>query len=249
MIFLDYYNNRLVILNEDGTLDKEIPCSLSNPFDVTCLDDTTVAVSTYSGIEIININSAKTERRIETSKQCCGITHHNGVLLLCELERGIQMKRLSDDRATTLVKQINLPYDSYITACGDKIYQTNRNTSPFTCYTMKGEKLWEYRDVSVLKNPQGVTVDNNSNVYVTSRTFNSVVVIEPDGRQGRQLISNDDGLTNRPEYILTNLKTVCWLSTTMDRLSCIRCAKYFVNVGKTILIHILVVKTVSHFLK
>jgi hypothetical protein len=50
MIFLDYYNNRLVILNEDGTLDKEIPCSLSNPFDVACLDDTTVAVSTYSGI-------------------------------------------------------------------------------------------------------------------------------------------------------------------------------------------------------
>ena len=147
MIFVDYYNNRLVILNEDGTLDKEIPCSLSNAFDVTCLDDTTVAVSTYSGIEIININSAKTERRIETSKQCCGITHHIGVLLWCELERGIQMKRLSDDRATTLVKQINLPYDSYITACGDKIYQTNNNTSPFTCYTMKGEKLWEYRDV------------------------------------------------------------------------------------------------------
>jgi DNA-binding beta-propeller fold protein YncE len=89
-----------------------------------------------------------------------------------------------------------LPYDSYITTCGDKIYQTNRNTSPCTCYTIKGEKLWEYKDVSVLKNAQGVTVDNNYNVYVTSRTFNSVVVIEPDGKQGRQLISSDDGLTN-----------------------------------------------------
>ena len=194
IIFVDYYNSRLVIIDEDGPLDKAISCSLGYPFDVTCLDDTTVAVSTYSGIEIININSAKTERRIETSKQCCGITHHNGVLLWCELERGIQRKKLSNDRATTLVKHINLPYDSYITTCGDKIYQTNRNTSPCTCYTIKGEKLWEYKDVSVLKNAQGVTVDNNYNVYVTSRTFNSVVVIEPDGKQGRQLISSDDGL-------------------------------------------------------
>jgi hypothetical protein len=57
IIFVDYYNSRLVILDEDGTFDKAIPCSLGYPFDVTCLDDTTIAVSTINGIEIININS------------------------------------------------------------------------------------------------------------------------------------------------------------------------------------------------
>jgi hypothetical protein len=57
---------KLVILNGDGTLHTEITCSPSNPFDVTCLDDTTVAVSTIYGIEIIDINSTKTERRIKT---------------------------------------------------------------------------------------------------------------------------------------------------------------------------------------
>jgi len=54
--------------------------------------------------------------------------------------------------------------------------------------------LWEYKDVSVLNNPRGVTVDNNSNVYVTSFTSHNVVAIEPDGRQGRQLIRSGDGL-------------------------------------------------------
>ena len=102
--------------------------------------------------------------------------------------------KLSDDRVTTFVKQSNLPYGSYITTCGDKIYQTNGDTSTVTCYTIKGEKLWEFKDTSVLKDPRGVTVDNNSNVYVTSYTSNTVVVLEPDGRQGRQLISRDDGL-------------------------------------------------------
>ena len=33
---------------------------------------------------------------------------------------------------------------------------------------MKGDKMPEYKDVSVLKDPRDVTVGNNSNVYVTS---------------------------------------------------------------------------------
>ena len=104
------------------------------------------------------------------------------------------MMKLTDDRVTTLVKQSNLPYYSYITTCGDKIYQTNHDTSTVTCYTIKGEKLWEFTDASVLKDPRGVTVDNNFNLYVTSCGSNTVVVLEPDGIQGRQLRSSDDGL-------------------------------------------------------
>jgi DNA-binding beta-propeller fold protein YncE len=212
MIFVSYgyTNQRLNIINEDGTLDKVITRSLVRPFDITCLDDTTVAVSTNNGIEIINIDSIKTERRIQTSKQCRGITYHNGVLLWCELQRGIQMMQLSDDRVTTLVKQSNLSYNSYITTCGDKIYQTNIST--VTCYTMKGEKLWEFKGESVLNGPHGVTVDNNSNVYVTVYSSRKVVVLEPDGRQGRQLISSEDGL-NGPIGLYFDKSKNCLLVT------------------------------------
>ena len=61
---------------------------------------------------------------------------------------------------------------------------------------MKGENLWEYKDTSVLNGPQGITLDNKYNVYVTSFTSDIVVVLEPNGRQGRQLLSRDDGLKN-----------------------------------------------------
>ena len=57
MIFVENYNRRLVIPNEDGILEKEIHCSLRHQFDVTCLDDTTVTVSIYNGIEITLIPS------------------------------------------------------------------------------------------------------------------------------------------------------------------------------------------------
>ena len=104
------------------------------------------------------------------------------------------MMKLSDDRITTLIKQRKLSSDSYITTCGEKIYQTNRKTNTVTCYTIKGDKLWKYKDESVLSDPRGVTVDNNFNVYVVSLKSSSVVVLEPDGRQGRQILSGDDGL-------------------------------------------------------
>ena len=188
------YNSRLVILNDDGTLDKEIPCSMGYPFDVTHLDERTVAVSTKAGIEIINIDTKKTERRISTAQPCYGITYHNGVLLWCEEKKGLQMMKLSEDRNTTLVKQINLPSLSYVTTSGEKIYQTNPNTSTVTCYTIKGDKLWEFKDVPMLNVPRGITVDNKSKVYVTSFPSNNVVVLESDGKEGRQLLSSDDKL-------------------------------------------------------
>ena len=105
------------------------------------------------------------------------------------------MMKLSDDRVISLVKQVNLPKCTYITTCGDKIYQTNRDTNTVACYTIKGEKLWKYKEISVLNDPRDVTVDTNSNVYVTSYNSSKVVVLEPDGRQGRQLISWEDGLS------------------------------------------------------
>ena len=46
---------------------------------------------------------------------------------------------------------------------------------------LKGGKLREYKDVSVLNDPPGVAVDNNYNVYVTSCSSHSVVVLEPNG--------------------------------------------------------------------
>ena len=219
MILMDcYYNRRLVILNDDGTLDRVIPCTMSYPFDVTYLDDRNVAVSSSTGIEIINIDTNKTERRINTSQSCYGITYHNGVLLWCEVQRGIQMMKLSDDRITTLVKQSNMPSYSYITICREKIYQTNRNTNTVTCYTINGDKLWEYKVESVLNDPMGVTVDNNGNVYVTSCNSTSVVVIEPDGRQGRQILSSDDGLIN-PIGISFDKSKSCLLVTTLHGFS------------------------------
>ena len=60
MIFVENYNSRLAIRNEDGIIDNEIHRSLRHQFDITCPDDTTVTLSTYTGIEVTLVPSHAT---------------------------------------------------------------------------------------------------------------------------------------------------------------------------------------------
>ena len=102
---------------------------------------------------------------------------------------------LSDDIITTLAKDVNLPGESFVTTFGDKIFQTNKINNSVTCYTINREKLWEFRDKSVLGQPVGVAVDNNCNIYVTSCYYSKVIVLSPDGKQWRQLLDQNDGMS------------------------------------------------------
>jgi hypothetical protein len=196
MLFTDNSSKqKLVILNNDGTLDKEITCSPYYPHDVTLIDDSTVAVSTSGDIHIINIDTKRTERFIKTTGRCYGIAYHKGTLLWCEGSRGLIKIELSDDRITTLVEDVKLPLDSFVTTFGDKIFQTNHVNNSVTCYAINGEKLWEFRDQSVLRQPLGVAVDNNCNIYVTSYNYKKVIVLSPDGKQWRKLLDQNDGMS------------------------------------------------------
>jgi hypothetical protein len=75
MLFPDNSYKNLFILNNDGTLDKEITCSPYDPRDVTLIDDSTVAVSTSGDVRIINIDTKCTERVIKTTSSCYGIEY------------------------------------------------------------------------------------------------------------------------------------------------------------------------------
>ncbi|VDI41314.1 Hypothetical predicted protein [Mytilus galloprovincialis] len=64
MIIADcYYNKRLIIVQSDGTLYWEIPLSPLYPFDVTCIDDKTVAVTIWNNIiQIIDTNTKQVSK-------------------------------------------------------------------------------------------------------------------------------------------------------------------------------------------
>jgi len=200
-IFADFTTKGLHILNEDWTsdnLDTKLP-AIQYAFDVTCIDDTRLAISDgdHHQISILNIASKKIEKILNTSHWCYGITQNEGSLLLCEGSKGISRVQLSDNSISLLVKHEWLPNQTYVITSGDNLYHTNNKTNTVSCHKINGDTLWEFEDIAIMINPRGVAVDKDLNVYVVSDDNNSVVVISPDGKRCRTVLDESDGI-NQP---------------------------------------------------
>ena len=105
------------------------------------------------------------------------------------------MLNLSDKSVSYIINSDMSDVD-YVATSGDKLYYTNYYTNTVTCCDTHGTTQWEFRDERVLQYPNGITVDNDGNVYVAGYNSNNVVVISPDGQRHRQLLSDKDGLVN-----------------------------------------------------
>ena len=114
--------------------------------------------------------------------------------MFCEGSRGISRVQLTDNSISLLVKQKRLPNYTYVITSGDNIYHTNPTTNRVSCHKINGDRLWEYQDVAIIREPYGVAVDRDLNVYVASRGNNSVVVISPDGKRCRTVLGESDGI-------------------------------------------------------
>jgi hypothetical protein len=62
------------------------------------------------------------------------------------------------------------------------------------CTDINGTILWTFTDTSVLKAPRSIDVDEYGNVYVVGTDSVNVIVISPDGKEHRQLLSKADRL-------------------------------------------------------
>ncbi|CAC5380245.1 unnamed protein product [Mytilus coruscus] len=198
MIFSDCFdNNRLVVAYIDGTLDTEIPLSPLYPFDVTCIDDKTVAVTTFSDNKILIVDT-KTKHVSNTIKtgSCRGITYRQGQLLYCEKRNGIIALQLSNYKVFTLVKDDTIHSDwSYITATEANLYYTSE-ADTVKCYSLKGDKLWEYKNDSIMRDATGIAVDQWAMIYVTSKKNKCVVLLSSDGKHERTMVTEKEVTEN-----------------------------------------------------
>ncbi|XP_052089979.1 uncharacterized protein LOC127726602 [Mytilus californianus] len=189
IIFSDWRNdNRLIIVHSDGNLDTEISVSPLQPFDVTCIDDKTVAVTTLynNTIVIVDTENKQVTNKIKTGTSR-GITNRQGQLLYCEVGKGIAALNVANNKVIATVEDNTLVnFWSYITTSGENIYYTGCG-STVKCYSVRGEKRWEYKDQSILSDPTGIAVDQHGIVYVISNRDKCVVLISADGKNGRTL--------------------------------------------------------------
>lgn len=197
----DEDNEKVIAINNAGKVEYSIPFTEPfKSFDVVCLDDSKIAVSTgYAsekpGISIVDLDSRKVVKFIDLPSYPYGITHDGTSLICCVEDKDIHVISCTDYSVTTIPNTV-LPELSYVSTHADKIFFTNPNKNTVSCCLYNGTQVWDFKDENVLKFPKGISVDNNGNVFVNGCSSENVVVISPDGKQCKQILNDDDGLYN-----------------------------------------------------
>jgi DNA-binding beta-propeller fold protein YncE len=81
---------------------------------------------------------------------------------------------------TSIILTLKVYRVNTVTKSSPQIAMLSSKTSTVVCYDFNGVKKWCYRN-DLLKEPKGITVDSNSNIYVAGCNSHNVVVISPDG--------------------------------------------------------------------
>ncbi|CAG2248363.1 unnamed protein product [Mytilus edulis] len=186
------------VYKPDGSLDFHIG-NLGPVFDVTHIiaDNAIALTSGYVEdslqINLIDLKTQKVKKTLKINTVNSGVAYSEDKLIYCAGEKGIQMINLNDESIVNITKT-KLPLWSYVATFGDKIFYTNCNDDSVTCIDFQGNIQWVFKNERVLRNPLGISVDGDGNVYVVGRNTNNVIVISPNGQNIRELLTSKNGL-------------------------------------------------------
>ncbi|XP_071123299.1 uncharacterized protein [Mytilus edulis] len=201
MMFTCYDQEKVIAINNDGTKDFEM--KVGSYFDIDYIDNNIIFVTSGSRrrsqyITLLDIEKRKVVRRFNVGEFNEGaVLINDETLIYCASENGLKIIDLNNETIGSIRSgPLGLSGFSYVTSFDNYIIYTNPDNNTVTCIDFKGTPLWEFKEESVLKGPQGISVDNDGNVYVVGAKSNNAVVISHHGKRHRQILSSIEGLTH-----------------------------------------------------
>ncbi|CAC5388350.1 unnamed protein product [Mytilus coruscus] len=193
MAFSSNSDRAVRVFNLNGTKDFEVNTP-TNAFDVSYIShDNTLAVtsgmSLIKCITIIDIQSKQIKKTIPVDSEYYGIGVTSDDKFICSAAgKGIKLINPHNNSTTDLVRDNKISRNCYVAIFGDKIYHTNNHLNTVTCYDLQGAVKWIFKNEKVLMSAQGISVDNDGNVYVEGNRTNNAVVISPDGQKYKEIL-------------------------------------------------------------
>ncbi|VDI63956.1 Hypothetical predicted protein [Mytilus galloprovincialis] len=194
-------NGCLLQYDINGNYLKEIELTQSLAFDIVFIDFDTVAVtggSSLFNVYIVDVATLQVKRVIHVGEENCiyGATYKNEFIIGCIRGNSLKMFNIVNNKDVTIPI---LPFKTkntrgtYIDSDDNSFYHSDYTDGAVTCYGLKGNIMWSFKDVDLQK-PRSACLDSNSNVYVAGSDSNNVVVISSDGLNSKQLLGPDDGI-------------------------------------------------------
>ncbi|VDI16219.1 Hypothetical predicted protein [Mytilus galloprovincialis] len=203
-IILDYFNNQLLLLSNDGIFIRKVFTFTSTPYDSCFVRNNTVAVSLgeVKQTTLVDIEKNRIIQTIKLSHGCFGVASDGETLVISSRNWRCTRINLIDMSYTVLEGMEKV---GYISIFQGNIYGIKYCDNKVCCFTSIGEPLWtcHHQDID---QPLGITLDNNGFVYIVSLGKNSIVVVSPDGKTCKTILSAADGI-NHPYGIDINRKT------------------------------------------
>ena len=226
MAFINFHPVYLLILNVDGSKERNLSLPIWNALDVACIDQNTAAIASPTGkfIQLVDLNTGKTVKCINTNTTCSSITSTNGMLVFCAFGKGLRKVDLKDEN---IVEIVAFAADSWsrVTSFNDRLYYTNSKRDEVVCCDINGTILWTFTDKSVLKDPRSITVDDYGHVYVVGANSTNVIVISPNGKEHITLLSTA-GILDKPRALYYDRKTKQLLVANKKTSACIYSVDY-----------------------
>ncbi|XP_052065634.1 uncharacterized protein LOC127705371 [Mytilus californianus] len=200
-LFTNYVisGERLVALTAGGKFKCNIPWSNQcSSFDLVCIDDNTVAITTgeseeKTGVIIFDLTKRINKHFVALPTTPFGITYDGKSLICCCATEEIHVISCTDYSITTITNTV-LPVFSYIATHVDRILYTNPMENKVTCCLYSGQLVWEFKNENVLRTPQGITVDEKGNVFVVGLKSQNILVIARDGKSYKEIKTTHYGL-------------------------------------------------------
>ncbi|XP_063411853.1 E3 ubiquitin-protein ligase Midline-1-like [Mytilus trossulus] len=180
----------LLLFSNDGMFMREVVKFTGASYDSCFVRNNTVAVALNSEkqIALVDVEKNKIFKSINISHLCFSVASDGQMLVVSRTEKST-IVNLNDESHTILegVKAY------YVASFKGNIYGTIIMENKVCCYTSSGEPLWTFMHDDIIS-LRGITLDKNGFVYVVSRSNNRVVVVSPDGKICKTILSEADGI-------------------------------------------------------
>ncbi|XP_076099802.1 uncharacterized protein LOC143069182 [Mytilus galloprovincialis] len=191
-IILENNKKQLLLFRNDGIFIRIVVTFTEYPYDGCLVMNNTVAVTLRLGKRtvLVDVNRSKIIQSIQLSHECFGVASDCKTLVINDGGSQCTTVNLSD-MSHTILEGMRGVY--CISLFQGNIYGTNSSGNEVCCYKATGEPLWTFQHQDMIS-PRGLTLDKNGFVYIASVGNNSILVVSPDGKICKTILSVADGI-------------------------------------------------------